>query len=794
MVVSFNRFREAEPPVLTLCNPYCFYDSATNGLTNPVGVIAGANDINIRYNFNAPSELTFSVNKPNNPNTLAIFSGIQNRRLVFAEGVGFYYLTEVTTTESDDGVQKQVTAQSCEIDLMRKIVPYIDPETAYSLSACLDFVREEFPEWNLPSDAEDTTNPIPETIVGKERIFEELDDDINMYAFIMQELQKAFGCVFEFNYMTRTMTCYDASTYVGESLAYIPGDGLANSISITRTSEDVRTALTVRGENDLIISGVNPLGTNTVYDFSYFYDQMDEAFAQKVEGWQQAIADAEENYRGLGNQYAAALDDIEFYEAAITQYDMLAHVYQMCVDNVIAGTEAYLSSEETIEDFNGTITELGGTELPPQANIEELKAVVESALTDALTKKADAEAALATARSNKDTLSGQILAVNNALSFSTYFTEDERTLLEAYRLDGYWDYEYATQTDGMGSGEAQNQAVILYEAAKSQLELINTPTVEVSADMREFVFVKDYEALTNALSVGRHRLDLGLFDDKYITLLLTGIDLGYNDGAFELTFANRVYKPDNRSLYDDLFGEISRSTNAISREKTNVYPVVGPRLNALQSASRNALRITLEQAISADNQSVTLDDTGYLGTASEDGVISGEQVKITNNSIVFTRDNWETATTAIGPIQRASGDTFYGINAQTVMGRLVAGVAMQIGGEDTQLGTLLDNMDEQVEAVNGDVGSQSQWLTFDETRGLIIGERVANAEGVAFYSVQTGAEYKLCSTISPGVPIVQIRARDAAMTARSLEVRNRLCLGDCEWVASSSGLAVKWRG
>lgn len=793
MVISFNKFREAEPPVLTLCNPGCVYNAVTEVLSNAVGVVAEANDVNIRYAFNTPSEMSFSIHRPHDPDALQVYNGVQNRRLIFAEGIGFYYITEVITTESDEGVQKQVTAQSCEIDLMRKVVPYIDSGKAYSLSGCMDLVRAEFPEWDFPSAIDGSTNPIPQTVANRERIFEELDDDLNVYTFLMQELQKAFGCIFEFDYTTRIVTCYDASTYVGESLAYIPGDGLADSISVTRTSEDVCTALTVSGDNNLTIANVNPLGDNTVYDFSYFYDQMEPELALKVAGWQAAITSAEEPYRALNAEYAATIDDIVLYQTTIAQYDALTHVYQMCVDNVTAGIVAGLDSEAAIEGFNGTISNLNGDELSPQSNIDELRADVTDEIARAEQERAAAESALASAEANKSSLLEQINALKESLSFEANFTASEREVLAAYRLDGYWNYEYATITDSMDNTQAQTQAVVLYEAAKSQLELINTPTVEVNADMREFVFIKDYETLTNALSVGRHKLDLEMPDGTCMTLLLTSIDVGYTDNAFELTFANRAYKPDNSSLYDDLFGEVSRSTNAISREKSNIYPVVGPRLNALRVEAQNALNISLTQAILADNQTITLDDTGYLGTVEEDGVSSDEQIKITNNSIVFTNDSWSSAVTAVGPVAKGY-ETHYGINAKTILGNIVAGVTMQIGGDETvDLGETLDLLAAEADNIDKAVGTQSNWLTFDDTSGLIIGQRVSDENGVKFYSAQTGAEYKMCSTASAGVPIVDITAEDAKLKARIMQARDMLCVGGCEFISSTSGLAIKWR-
>ena len=791
MVVSFDKFKNAETPVLTLCNPCCTYNPETGALSHPVGVIAEARNVEILYKFNAPSELNFTIDKHCN-----MFAETQNRRLVFVDGIGFYYIIEVTTSESDSGISKEVSGRSCEIDLMRKVIPYFSDEDAYSLSECFDKLREEFPMWDFPSDNAALVNPIPGSISTRRRVFEDLSEGTNIYAFIISNLQEAFGCVFEVDYLTRRLTCYDAATYIEDSLAYIPGDGLADSISVTRTSDDVCTALTVYGDNDLSVAQCYPLGISTVYDFSGFYEQMPPELGAKVEDWQVAVSAEEASYATLNSMHASVTSDIVALESDVARYGELAEVYKSCKANLVASDVANLSIQDVGEGYNDTVSSLGGEQVDLSQEFNDLLSAVQSNIDLAKQSKRDAATALATAKAQLADINAQIAGIQNNLALSTYFTPEELDMLSAYTIEGNWNYEYATQTEQMSVQEILEQARILYDAAKEQLQLRNAPLVEVTADMRAFAFLEDYAKLTASISIGRNKIDLSMRDDSVVySLFLTEVTVNYEDRSFSLAFANKIYKPDDKTLYTDLFGEISRTTNAISRESDSVYPVVGSRLDALNVAAQNSLRISLEQALGSQNNVVTIDDTGYLGTTLDDGDVSPEQIKITNNSIVFTDDNWDSAATAIGPIAVGGDKYVYGINGRLIVGRIIAGVAMQIGADETAaLGDILGEMKTKLDTYEHEVGAQGEWLTFDSTTGLVIGQKLVDSSGVAFYSVQTGASYKLLSTASPTTPIAQITSIDAALRARSVESDNKISAGGFDAITTSSGLAVKWRG
>ena len=805
MVISFDKFNNTEQPQLILCNPRCTYDSVTGTLSHVVGLISSARDIEIIYRFNSPSELSFTAYKQD-----LMFPCIQNRRLVFVDNVGFYYITEVVAEETANGVQKRVSAQSCDIDLMRMIVPFIDTEAAYSLSDCLDFIRSDFPDWNFPDSSDGSTNPIPEEIASKMRVFEDIDSNMNVYTFIIQELQKAFNCVFEVDYITRTVTCYDASTYVEEALAYVPGDGLADSISISRTSEDVRTALTVRGGNDLNVIQCNPLGTSTIYDFSYFYDNMSPELFREVTGWQRAISDAEEIYGLLNADLAEKTDEIVTLESAVVELEAVIDTYGACMDNITAGSSASLSIEDIGDGYNDTLSELGETSIDFTAERDDLISSISDKIKAAINTKSGIEADISNLNDICDSIKGQIKDISSDLAIDRYFTPEQAAELSSYIIEGNWDYEYATQTDSMDAVKRAEQSKVLYDAAKEHLSLLNSPIVELNADMRAFAFLKEYKRLTDSISIGRNKIDLAVNGGNTIySLFLTEICTNYEDKHFGLSFANRPYKSDNHALYTDLFGEISRSANTVTKEANAVYPVVGARLNNLRLASQNALNISLKQALSSQNNVVTIDSSGYLGTTISDDVTSDEQIKITNNAIVFTENAWSVsgdsnagtgdtagpASLAIGPISTGAGNSVYGINAKLILGQIIAGVSMQIGspGETESLGGILGGMETKLEEYEDDVGQDGNWLTFDDVSGLTIGKKLKNSDGTAFYSVQKGSEYRLCTTASPTTPIVHITAVDAKLKARSAETVDKMSLGGCDFIALDNGMAVKWR-
>ena len=177
-----------------------------------------------------------------------------------------------------------------------------------------------------------------------------------------------------------------------------------------------------------------------------------------------------------------------------------------------------------------------------------------------------------------------------------------------------------------------------------------------------------------------------------LLMFLSSITVNYDDKNMSMTFSNSYNKFDPRSLFDDVLGSVSRSANTISYIKDVIYPLKSGDIDTIKDALQNARNMTMANAVSATDQSVIIDSTGYTGRRSDgDGGFDPEQVKIVNNSIVFTDNDWETCRAALGkmtiPDQEHPGQflTVYGLCADALIGNLVLTQNLRVENEDSTI-------------------------------------------------------------------------------------------------------------
>ena len=133
MVTRFNSYREFEAPMLYVCSPGCLYQNGM--LTNTAGVLVDISDLEIIPNFNATSQLNFRCYKvkrddaDENEHFYNLFNSLRNRRLIFADGIGFFMITNVEDGYEDQIFYKDISAESCESELRTKNLPYIEDGT-----------------------------------------------------------------------------------------------------------------------------------------------------------------------------------------------------------------------------------------------------------------------------------------------------------------------------------------------------------------------------------------------------------------------------------------------------------------------------------------------------------------------------------------------------------------------------------------------------------------------------------------------------------------------------------------
>lgn len=603
MIVKFDSLNRFEVPQMHICNPGSVYN-ANGTVSNTIGILKDTSDEEIIFNFNAMSELNFRAYKviyespEENIDALKKYKSLQNRRVIFVDDIGFFVITQAIDGYSDGQDYKDISAKSCEIEIENKRVPYIENKT-YAFTELLEMLVDILPRWTIGN--------IHSSIANKHRTFEEVADDKNILSFLMEDMQEAYECIFDFDIINRIINVYDQNDFVIQTPILFTKNDFINSLEITENSEDLYTSISVMGDENLNIVAVNPLGTNTIYNFDYYLSWMSDELSAKVSSWQQLIKDNFDSYYNLNLQYYDKLTVQNNYKFEMDKLNAQLVMYQRCRENIVAE-----SGTNRVDGYNTIIVANGGNPIEVMeeirdtlANIDNLIAETQDLYTDAKTKYDECEAELVIYR-------GEILAIQELVSFETYFTQEEYDELYNFIYEGSYQDEYITVTKSMTYTERFEQMKTLYDRATNQLNKISKPTQEFSIDLENFLFVKEFEELSKQLSTGS-LINIELEFDDVAALFLSSISINYYDKSLSMTFGNRFNKFDPKSLFNNVLGDVKKSANSINYIKDVLYPITSGKYNELEETVNNSRTLTKNAALSSTNEDVIIDETGYTG-------------------------------------------------------------------------------------------------------------------------------------------------------------------------------------
>ena len=181
-------------------------------------------------------------------------------------------------------------------------------------------------------------------------------------------------------------------------------------------------------------------------------------------------------------------------------------------------------------------------------------------------------------------------------------------------------------------------------------------------------------------------MNVELEEGDIASLFLTTITVNFYDKTLKLTFGNRLKRNDPKALYEDILGNVRKTANSLSFLNEVVSPVRVGLLDDFALQLQNSRNLTMRNALAADNQSFSMDNFGITGSSlNDEGGLGPYQIKITNESIVFTTDGWKTCSTALGRFfytdpEDGKDKSSYGVNAEVVAGAKILG-AYILGGD-----------------------------------------------------------------------------------------------------------------
>lgn len=216
----------------------------------------------------------------------------------------------------------------------------------------------------------------------------------------------------------------------------------------------------------------------------------------------------------------------------------------------------------------------------------------------------------------------------------------------------------------------------LMEFGQEQLREMSYPSYTFSLNSSNFLALDEFLAFKNNFHLGR-KVYLEMPDGSVLAPIVIGAEIEMDDPSkLTLVFCDTYSASDEAMKLVNILGEsvtVSKTT-AANRFNYSAFVDTGASTSVrdfMQSAidySKNKILSADGQGITIDNSGITLKKTNASGTG-----FDPEQIKMINNSIVFTGDNWSTVKMAIGKFQDENAGDVWGVVAPAIVGTLLAG-------------------------------------------------------------------------------------------------------------------------
>lgn len=273
--------------------------------------------------------------------------------------------------------------------------------------------------------------------------------------------------------------------------------------------------------------------------------------------------------------------------------------------------------------------------------------------------------------------------INNQCNIQQYIKRRGQILydeLSNYWIEGEYSNDNIATYDTTTMSERIDLAKELMEAGKIDLAKCSQPQFEMTVDAINFIKMYEFRQFTNELVLGRiitiEKCEGVCFRPALMTI---EYDLDVSD-SFSMTFSNASKPGDTAMTFADLLKETSSAARTVSANWSNLTDYTRNK-EKIASMINAPLDRTLRAAQSdMAAQAFVIDDTGILGRKYDKdldesgGTFLPEQVRIINNTILFTDNNWETASLALGKIYNEDGTYLgYGLAADVLIGTLLMG-------------------------------------------------------------------------------------------------------------------------
>ena len=412
--IPLDMYGNIKPPTLIL-------KKKSGGVIGTLGDYIG---LKAQLKYNQKSSFTFEYPAYINQVKTPFYDDLVGDRIVKIDPYGVFLLDGPESRGSGYNEKKTCTCYSLEYELAEKSLVleagtyrFYDLSNPRSPSTIIGRILEKARNWKIGS--------VSKTLWSKYRTFD--DTEIKIYDWMIGTLQSTYGCVFIFDTYTRTISVIDADADVEMVPVYLSYDNMIKEGTIREVKDNMFTRLSVHGASPLDIRGVNPIGSNYIYNIDYFIGLGDipSSLAVKWGGWQALIRSRQPYYTSLVGLRTAAYG--RYLAARALLSDLNGEL--ALLDNLRSvNTQglALASQQSVIDYYSARLAEIAVQYASKQNEIEAKQAGLDLYLAE------------------YHAISEDITAVVNELRIDSYFTEDELGTLDHYfSEDNFADSTFA---------------------------------------------------------------------------------------------------------------------------------------------------------------------------------------------------------------------------------------------------------------------------------------------------------------------------------------------------------------
>ena len=256
----------------------------------------------------------------------------------------------------------------------------------------------------------------------------------------------------------------------------------------------------------------------------------------------------------------------------------------------------------------------------------------------------------------------------------------EGTELTVSATDAHFYFTY-----NVSELERRSVAWDLYEYGREALDRLSQPTYTFSVSSANFFSLDEFLQFRAHISLGE-RVYVEVDDGEVLKPICIGVRLTWEDPtSLELSFSDSYLSGDSAFRLADLLDKSASMSRKVDISKYTYASFADSGASSdIKNFMESALDIAKREILSTGEQAITIGDAGIRlrKWANDDKTAyDDKQIWMHNNSILMTKDNWDTASIAIGAFHDENAGDCWGIVAPMIAGTILAGSSLVIESE-----------------------------------------------------------------------------------------------------------------